>query len=292
MTTPTATNATAGTYPYRTRDVALPTGTVTITDEGAGPVLLFVHAGMWAYIWKDVVTRLRTDFRCITIDFPGYGLAPDSEGELGIPDLSAILEELVDTLAIDRLTLVLHDLGGPVGMGFAARHPEMVAGLVLANTFVWEPDTRGLRTMLRIMGSRPVTALGTATRIVPRMTATGMGVGRHLDAAGRAAFLAPFADRQRTRRFHRLIRSPLAEPEAFAEIAEAVNGPVGALPVLTIFGERNDPFGFQDRINGLFPNHAAGVVVENGNHFPMMDDPDLFASTLTEWHHAHIAEGR
>jgi hypothetical protein len=42
----------------------------------------------------------------------------------------------------------------------------------------------------------------------------------------------------------------------------------------TIFGQRNDPFGFQPRWKQLFP-HARDVVVLKENHFPMCDAPDL-----------------
>ena len=61
-------------YPFHLRSLKLGDNTVTYIDEGEGPALLFVHTGMWSFIFRDVITRLRDDFRCITLDFPGYGL--------------------------------------------------------------------------------------------------------------------------------------------------------------------------------------------------------------------------
>jgi len=52
--------------------------------------------------------------------------------------------------------------------------------------------------------------------------------------------------------------------------------------VLPIFGEKNDPFGFQRRHEATFADHR-GLVIAEGNHFPMLGDPDLFANTLRAW---------
>jgi hypothetical protein len=57
-----------------------------------------------------------------------------------------------------------------------------------------------------------------------------------------------------------------------------------------LFGERNDPFGFQTHWKELYPD-AKQMVVKNGNHFPMCDEPDLVARTIREWYDERI-EGR
>lgn len=270
-------------YPFTLRRCDLPSGPVAFIDEGDGPALLFVHAGMWSFVWRDLIVRLRDRFRCVALDFPGYGLAPDPTGPAGLAELSRLVDELVDELELGRVTLVLHDLGGPVGLGFAARRPDAVAGLVLANTFAWRPEGAGLRGMLRLMSSRALTTIGTVTNLVPRLTATGFGVGRHLDRSGTRAFLGPFQDPARRRRFHRLMRSALTEGAYLDGIAGAVSGPLAGVPALTIFGERNDPFGFQKRHAATFTDHE-GMVIRRGNHFPMMEAPDVVAATIAGWH--------
>src|SRR5215472_5404993 len=62
-----------------------------------------------------------------------------------------------------------------------------------------------------------------------------------------------------------------------APVAESITPPVeralpvtlSDVPVLTLFGRRNDRFGWQDRFARLFPNVTAGVI-EDGHHFPCM----------------------
>jgi pimeloyl-ACP methyl ester carboxylesterase len=53
-------------------------------------------------------------------------------------------------------------------------------------------------------------------------------------------------------------------------------------PLLTIFGQKQDPFGYQKRWKALYP-HAAEHVVAGGHHFPMNDDPGLFAHALRDF---------
>lgn len=275
-------------YPFTIHHLDLTDGPVAYVDEGDGPTLLFVHAGMWSFVFRDVITRLRPHFRCVTLDFPGFGLSPAGTRALRLGGLADALTEFVTTLDLRDVTIVAHDLGGPVALTMAAQHRHRIAGLVLANTFAWTPDRRALRLMLRLVGSRPMQAVGGATNLVPRLTSTAYGVGRHLSPAGRRVFMGPFADRRVTRRFHTLMGSVLEEQGLTDRVARAAHTVLNDLPVLTIFGEHNDPFGFQERHAATFPDHT-GVVVAGGNHFPMTDDPDLFADSVRRWHARRLA---
>ncbi len=276
-------------FPFRLRTLDLPSGNVSYIDEGEGPTMLFVHAGLWSFIWRDVIVRLRKDFRTIAIDFPGSGLAAASETDLMIPELSAVLSEFVAELDLHDVTLVAHDLGGPVGLGAAADDSGRYRGLVLTNTFGWEPTQRSLRAMLRTMGTRSLAWLDMATNFLSAMAATGFGVGRHLSRDGKKAFRGPYRDRSRRRRIHHLMGSALDSREHFKRIEKATNSTLNNRPVLTIFGQYNDPWKFQERLAATFPNHD-GIVVPNGYHFPMTVDPDLYADTIRDWWQRQVAK--
>jgi len=62
-------------WPFETRGLEVGGSVVAITEVGRGPVLLFVHTGLWSFIWRDVMTRLSADFRCICLDAPAPGRA-------------------------------------------------------------------------------------------------------------------------------------------------------------------------------------------------------------------------
>jgi haloalkane dehalogenase len=142
--------------------------------------------------------------------------------------------------------------------------------------------------MLAVVGSRTATATLGTTRVVQRMTRSKMGVGRHFDRADRRAFFGPYRRRSFARNFHRAMRSARRSVELFATAETALTCTTPGLPVLTVFGEKNDPFGFADRWRSMFPG-AMSWTVRGGNHFPMCDDPDGYVSHLRNWHRAHVA---
>lgn len=257
--------------------------TIHYTDVGAGPVLLFVHAGMWSFVWRDVIAELSKDFRCVALDFPGSGLSDSAPGyRVSIGAHAEVLAAFVAHLGLTDLTLVLHDLGAVIGLDFAAGHPEHVRALVITQGFGWWPRQRILRGALRLMGGATMRALNRTTNVINRLTATRFGVGRHLAAADRHAFLGPTRNRRRRRPFHDLMRDTHRSRQRLGDIEAALRGTLRDRPLLTIFGQRNDPFHFQRTWLDLYPA-AHQVVVAKGNHFPMNDDPTQFATAIREW---------
>ncbi len=252
-------------------------------SKSTGPTLLFVHTGMWSFIFREVITRLGDDFRCVTLDVPGHGLSPEPSRPItSLDDHRRVLGRFVDTLGLDDIVPVLHDLGGPMAVAALGSRTERVRGLVLSNTFLWRPDTTALRLMLRLVSSRPMTGFDRATGLIPRASAGGGGIGRHLDRDSKRCFVDGMRQPRRTARFHHLMGDALTADDLYRDVEAATTGPLRRLPVLTIFGEKNDPFGFQDRHHRTFPRHE-GHVIEGGNHFPMMDDPDFFADRVRSW---------
>lgn len=277
-----------GLWPSRIRTAHPLQRPVAYTDEGAGPTLLLVHDGMWSFIWGQVIEHLKEEFRVITLDFPGSGLSPAANYPVGLEADSQLLEAFIEELNLTELNMVLHDLGGPVGVGLAARRPSLVQGFVFTQTFAWPPHMTSLRAMLRLVSSRPMTNLDVATNLVFRMTTTSLGVGRHLDNRARRAFLGPYRNRGPRRRFHTLMGSAHSELEYLEEVEDALRTSLSSKPVLTIYGENNDPFGFQRRFKEIFPK-AEEMVVPRGNHFPMADAPEMFSDRLVGWHRVKIA---
>ena len=249
-------------------------------------MLLFVHTGFWSFVWRDVMLRLLPEFRCVCFDAPGTG---QSDGlpvaDISLEKASRALTGVVEGLDVRDVTLVFHDLGGPSGIAGAARVAERIRGLCAVNTFGWRPAGFAFRGMLALMGSTAMREFDALTGVLPRITGRAFGAGRHMDERSRAAFLAGIGP-QGIRAFHSYMRDARRSP-IFDEVQDALAGPFQRLPLLTIFGERNDPLGFQPQWKRLFPD-ARQVVVRNGNHFPMCDDPDLVARSIREWHRERV----
>jgi pimeloyl-ACP methyl ester carboxylesterase len=262
--------------------------TIAVTDVGQGPALLFVHTGVWSFIWRDVIARLSRDFRCVCLDAPGTGQSSRLPGRAITLERSArAVTAVIEALDLRDFTLVVHDLGGPTGLAGAAQAPERVRGIVAVNAFGWRPTGAFFRGMLALMGSAPMRELDVLTEFLTRITSTNFGIGRHMDGPSRQAFRAGI-DRQGRRAFHYYLRDARNCDALYKDVERALSGPFKGLPLITIFGERNDPLGFQPRWKALFPD-AQQVAVTGGNHFPMCDDPDLVADTIRSWHRERVA---
>jgi pimeloyl-ACP methyl ester carboxylesterase len=144
-------------------------------DEGpqdAPPVVMLHGNPTWSFYYRTLVPGLSQAYRVVVPDHVGCGLSdkPQDDG-LGRPPRCprgvlrprqpyytldqhiANLEQLVDHLGLKRLTLVVHDWGGPIGMGYAVRHPSNVARLVVLNTAAFYEGTLPLRIQIcRIPG--------------------------------------------------------------------------------------------------------------------------------------------
>ena len=274
-------------WPFRTSSLEYDGTQIAFTDVGNGPVLLFVHTGMWSFIWRDVLTILSPTFRCICFDAPGTGRSawlPASK--VNLTNAAQAARGIIEELDLQGLTLIVHDLGGPSGLAGASNVAERIRGIVAVNAFAWKPSGTAFRGMLSMMGNPVMREFDVLTNAIPKLTATSFGVGRHLDQDSRRAFLAGI--RQHTiRPFHYYMESAQGSENLYAQIESALTGSFRNLPLLTIFGERNDPLGFQPRWKQLFPD-AQQIVVAKGNHFPMCDDPELVASTIRTWHRQQV----
>jgi pimeloyl-ACP methyl ester carboxylesterase len=226
--------------------------------------------------------RLAPTFRCVCLDAPGTGRSAWPHKGITLERTARAVAGVISALNLQDVTLIAHDLGGIAGVVGAGRSPARFIGLAAINGFAWRPKGIVFRGILRFMGSSIIRELDALTGVIPRVTATSVGVGRHLDDASRRAFLARL-NRRGTRAFHKYLGDAARCDALYEEAAATLSDSFANLPVLTIFGERNDPFHFQAQWKRRFP-HVQQVVVRRGNHFPMCDDPELVASTLRVWH--------
>jgi len=278
-------------WPFQTSSLAVNGRKIAFTDVGQGPVLLFVHTGFWSFIWRDVILRLSREFRCVCFDAPGTGQSDRlPTGEISLAQAGDALVCLMKALDIRDATLVFHDLGGPSALYGAARNAERIRGLCAVNSFAWRPAGLKFRGMLALMGSASLREFDVLTGLLMRVTASPFGVGRRMDERSRNVFLAGIGP-QGIRAFHGYMRDTRHADALYDRIGEALTGRFRDLPLMTIFGERNDPLGFQPHWKRLFPN-AHQVVVPQGNHFPMCDDPDLVAFSIQQWHARCVAPVR
>jgi len=134
-----------GTWPFRARYTDAPGFPMHYVDEGSGPeTLLLLHGEpTWSYLFRRQIPVWAADHRVIAVDHMGFGKsATPRHRTYWLQDHIANLEHFVLSLGLQDLTLVMHDFGGPAGMGLAIRHPDLIKRVVSVNgpTPAGQPD--------------------------------------------------------------------------------------------------------------------------------------------------------
>ena len=126
-------------YPFTGHTLDLDGLSYHYLDEGGGDPVVMVHGNpSWSFYYRNLVLALRENYRCIVPDHIGCGFSDkpgDDRYDYTLARRIDDLERLIDTLGlVGKITLVLHDWGGMIGMGYASRHPERIGRIVLLNT--------------------------------------------------------------------------------------------------------------------------------------------------------------
>lgn len=131
----------------------------------AGTVLAVHGNPTWSYLWRDLVrTAADAGWRVVAVDQPEMGLSARTGARRTLADRVADLGAFTDTLGLDGPVVTLgHDWGGVVSLGWATRHPDLLAGVALLNTAVHHGDDDPIPAALRLALAGPVHRLGTST---------------------------------------------------------------------------------------------------------------------------------
>lgn len=132
-------------YPFESHWQEVNGAQVHYLDEGEGPTLLMLHGNpTWSFLYRRMVPYLSDRFRCIALDYPGFGLstAPDGYGFTPAEHASTV-SGLIDALGLDEFTPIMQDWGGPIGLSVALDRPDQIKAIILGNTWAW-PQTDAL----------------------------------------------------------------------------------------------------------------------------------------------------
>jgi haloalkane dehalogenase len=271
-------------YPFRSRWLDASVGRVHYIDEGEGPPILFLHGNpTWSFLYRGVVARLRRRFRCIAIDYPGFGLSDHPPGYGYTPrEHARVVGELIHELGLRGMTVMGQDWGGPIGMRVALDHVDRLRALVMANTWYWPADVWHLRAFSRVMSSAPFQSLILkrnffVERIVPSSVKRGLTdeVMEHYRRP-----LATPSSRAGVAAFPREITRASFWLE---EIAHAVPRVLGGKPLLLTWGVRD--FAITPRFMERFRADFRNVTVRriDAHHYVQEDAPDEVAGAIEQF---------
>lgn len=122
-------------YDAQRQFVETDSGVVSYVDVGGGRTALFIHGvGTSGYLWRNVVSGLEGERRCITLDLPLHGRTPARpDRDYSLTRLAKVVEDFCAALDLTGVDLVANDTGGAIAQIVAAHRPERLATLTLTN---------------------------------------------------------------------------------------------------------------------------------------------------------------
>jgi haloalkane dehalogenase len=119
-------------FPYASHFVEVRGSKLHYVEAGSGDPILLLHGNPTSsYLWRNVIPELSGLGRCIAPDLIGFGKSDKPDIPYRVFDHADYIADFIRTLGLERLTLVLHDWGGFVGMNYAADVPENVRAIAM-----------------------------------------------------------------------------------------------------------------------------------------------------------------
>lgn len=260
-------------------------------DEGphSDEAVLMLHGNpTWSFYYRELVHALAPTRRCLVPDHIGMGLSEKPQDyAYTLAQRIADIEALVATHRLKRVHLVVHDWGGAIGFGFAARHPALIGRIAILNTAAFaSPHIPARIALCKLPVLGPLLVRGLNGFAWP---ATWMAMhARKLTADERRAYLFPhgsWADRIAVSEFVRDI--PLGDSHPSWPTLRAVEQGLAQFrdrPVLVRWGGRD--FCFSDRFlarwREIFPQAEVTRLAEAG-HYVLEDARARVVADLTQF---------
>ncbi|HQZ16655.1 MAG TPA: alpha/beta fold hydrolase [Vicinamibacteria bacterium] len=267
-------------FPFESRTLQVPSGRLHYVDEGprtADPILCLHGNPTWAFHYRRLIAEARPFHRVVAFDHMGMGLSDrpvDFSYTLADHVKNAIA--FVDALDLKKITLVVHDWGGAIGMGMALARPERIARVTVMNTaafFIPHLPKRIAICRAGALGEFITRGLNGFAR-----AATTMTTSIPLPADVKAGYLAPYASWRRRIGIWNFVRDIPMEPDhrsraTLAKIDESLAS-LGR-PVQILWGERDWCFTpqFREEWQKRFPK-AYVHKFEDASHYLIEDEPN------------------
>jgi haloalkane dehalogenase len=255
-------------------------------DQGKGEPVVMIHGNpTWSFYFRELVKGLSPQFRTIVPDHIGCGLSdkPDIKRyDYSLKSRVDDLESLIDHIELkEKITLVLHDWGGMIGMVYALRHPERIHRIVVMNTASFLLP-KGKKLPFSLWVVRNIKPFATLTVLGMNLFAYGalfMASYKGLKKDVKSGLIAPYncwANRIATLKFVQDI--PLSEKDPSYSLVKYVDEnlyKLSHIPMLICWGKHDFVFDaaylleWQQR----FPNAEVHAFSEAG-HYVLEDVPD------------------
>ena len=278
-------------FPFDPHHVQVNDQNMHFIDEGEGEPVVMVHGNpTWSFFYRQLVETLRLQHRCLAVDHVGCGFSDKPRKytynlETHINNFERWLDIVLPPADWNggKFDLIVHDWGGPIGLGYAVRHPERVNRIVVMNSSVFTEGDMPRRIKLcrvPVLGAFLVRGLNLFASM-----ATTMTTNTKLSAAVRKAYVMPYNSWGNRVAVHRFIQDiPLKKGtptyKLFQDIEDKIQDALEDKPLLIQWGMDDwcfTPF-FLDLWREYFPK--AEVDEYDAGHYLLEDMGEEIAERI------------
>ena len=281
-------------FPFAPHFFPVEGGQLHYVDEGQGETLLCVHGNpTWSFAWRHVIGQFAPQRRVVAVDHLGCGFSSKPQWfPYRLEHRIAHLRALIEGLDLRRITLVVHDWGGAIGLGVAGQIPERFARLVITNTGAFRSRHMPWRIAAcrwPLVGPLAVRGLNAFARAALVMAVEHPD---RLTPAARRGLLAPYGnwhDRVAIQRFVEDIPRNSDHP-SFATLLEVERGlaRLTHLPALLVWGERDWCFtpAFRQEFERRLPR-AESLPIADAGHYVFEDARETLLARMAAFFETH-----
>lgn len=264
------------------------------TSSSSMPPVLFLHGNPTSsYLWRNIIPHVSPLTRCIAPDLIGFG-GSDKKPELAyrFEDHVRYIDSFIEALGLQRVVLVIHDWGSAIGLNWARRHADRVAGIAMMEFISpvktwndWPEPIRPLFQAFRTKGAGEELVLDQNVFIEKVLPGA---VARGLTEAEMQHYRAPFTERASRQPMLSFPRDlPIeGQPADVVATAQAYMDWLQTSPVpkLLFWGTPGILVTPADaaRLAHTVPA-LESVDIGPGLHYLQEDNPDLIGRCIAEW---------
>ena len=248
---------------------------------GEGPPLVFVHgAASDGRLWRPQVAAFADEFTVVAWDEPGAGRSSDVPAQFGLAEYAGCLAALIETVALGPAHVAGISWGGTVVQELYRLHPELVATLILIDTYAgWKGSLAPEEVRARLTGAYRALAVPTA-EFDPARALPGWFAGD--PPAECLPLLEEMAAdvRPESLRAALLVTSEADQRDLLPRIS---------VPTLLIWGELNarSPLTVARQFEHAIPDTKL-VVIPGAGHVSNLEQPELFNDAVRDFCRAHV----
>ncbi len=265
---------------------------------GAGKDVVLIHglAANHAFWNMHVLLTLSKKFRVTIYDLRGHGYSDMPKSGYTSEDMADELHLLLNKVNVSKAHLVGHSFGGVVALQYAAKHPDRVSSLTLADSRVravqpdlniknWSNGKKVVENLKKFGFSIPENESESGIWLLEQLASPKWQKMRH-ELKG-TPLSVPFGGwnggRRMAEQWLKLLISTTAKND-FTSIAGLTQERLSSIhqPIQAIYGEVSPVISSLSGLKNCIPNLKTDTISNAGHFFPLTF-PKLFASMVSQF---------